>query len=185
MNYLPRPGAIACQSVELAALGNDDGVTNLRRSTTLALRNTNRQRVDRSNLSSFLSISRNACLPFTTARSYDLRSWLRPLAQPVSEGAGMGKSSSAEIRARLSHPIIDSDGHTVEFLPAFLDVLKEVAGPDIADRYVKGGGLGSSRWYQASPRGTPRASDDAPSMVGCCDEKHHRPCHRVDAETAL
>ena len=64
----------------------------------------------------------------------------------------MGKSSSAEIRARLSHPIIDSDGHTVEFLPAFLDVLKEVAGPDIVDRYVKGGGLGSSQWYQASPR---------------------------------
>src|SRR5260370_6421813 len=64
----------------------------------------------------------------------------------------MEKSRSAEIRARLNHPIIDSDGHTVEFLPAFLDVLKEVAGPDIADRYVKGGGIGSPRWYQASPR---------------------------------
>jgi len=64
----------------------------------------------------------------------------------------MGKSSSAEIRARLNHPIIDSVGHTVEFLPAFLDVLKEVAGPDIAERYVKGGGLGSSHWYQTSPQ---------------------------------
>ncbi len=40
----------------------------------------------------------------------------------------MEKSRSAEIRARLNHPIIDSDGHTVEFLPAFLDVLKEVGG---------------------------------------------------------
>jgi hypothetical protein len=63
----------------------------------------------------------------------------------------MGKSSSAEIRTRLNHPIIDSDGHTVEFLPAFLDVLKEIAGPELVDRYVKGGGLGSSRWYQSSP----------------------------------
>ena len=63
----------------------------------------------------------------------------------------MAKSRSAEIRARLSHPIIDSDGHTVEFLPAFLDVFKEVAGPKVAGRYVEEGGLGRSmRWYEAS-----------------------------------
>ncbi len=30
-------------------------------------------------------------------------------------------SKSAAIRARLNHPVIDSDGHTVEFLPAVLD----------------------------------------------------------------
>jgi hypothetical protein len=53
----------------------------------------------------------------------------------------MEKSRSAEIRARLNHPIIDSDGHTVEFLPAFLDVLKEVGGSKVADNYVNGGGL--------------------------------------------
>lgn len=62
----------------------------------------------------------------------------------------MSKSDSAEIRAGLNHPMIDSDGHTVEFLPAFLDVLKEIAGPRIVERYVKHGGLGGSRWYQAS-----------------------------------
>lgn len=56
----------------------------------------------------------------------------------------MTKSKSAEIRGRVRHPIIDSDGHTVEFLPAFLDVLREVAGSTIADRYVKGGGLGGA-----------------------------------------
>jgi predicted TIM-barrel fold metal-dependent hydrolase len=63
----------------------------------------------------------------------------------------MSKSKSTEIRGRVGHPIIDSDGHTVEFLPAFLDVLREVAGSAVADRYVRGGGLGSARWYQASP----------------------------------
>jgi len=62
----------------------------------------------------------------------------------------MGKP---EIRARLDHPIIDSDGHTVEFLPAFIDVLKDVAGPRIADDYLKGGGFGNSmRWYQSTPQ---------------------------------
>src|SRR5690242_13765647 len=62
----------------------------------------------------------------------------------------MNDSSSQEIRARLSHPIIDSDGHTVEFLPAFIDVLREVAGPRLADSYLKAGGFGNS-WYQVSP----------------------------------
>jgi hypothetical protein len=32
-------------------------------------------------------------------------------------------SKSAAIRAHVNHPIIDSDGHTVEFEPAFLDYL--------------------------------------------------------------
>src|SRR2546423_3963582 len=59
----------------------------------------------------------------------------------------MSKSSSYEVRTRLNHPIIDSDGHTVEFLPAFIDVLKEVAGPRLADSYLKGGGFGNS-WYR-------------------------------------
>jgi predicted TIM-barrel fold metal-dependent hydrolase len=62
----------------------------------------------------------------------------------------MSNSSSQEIRAHLNHPIIDSDGHTVEFLPAFIDVLTEVAGPRLADSYLKAGGFGNS-WYQVSP----------------------------------
>ncbi len=28
-----------------------------------------------------------------------------------------GKSKTAEIRARLKHPVIDSDGHSSEYLP--------------------------------------------------------------------
>jgi len=65
----------------------------------------------------------------------------------------MEKSRSAEIRARLNHPIIDSDGHTVEFLPAFLDVLKEVGGSKVVDSYVNGGGIQRSlRWYQLSEK---------------------------------
>ncbi len=60
-------------------------------------------------------------------------------------------SKSAAIRARLNHPVIDCDGHTVELDPAFLDHLKEVAGADVCSRYLRrraqGGWL---RWYQMS-----------------------------------
>jgi predicted TIM-barrel fold metal-dependent hydrolase len=44
---------------------------------------------------------------------------------------------AAEIRARLNHPIIDCDGHILEFQPAFLDYLKKVAGPNIVRRFVR------------------------------------------------
>jgi predicted TIM-barrel fold metal-dependent hydrolase len=44
-------------------------------------------------------------------------------------------SPSAAIRARLTHPVIDADGHTIEFVPAFLDYLRQVGGPKILERY--------------------------------------------------
>ncbi|HZO81169.1 MAG TPA: amidohydrolase family protein [Candidatus Binataceae bacterium] len=37
-------------------------------------------------------------------------------------------SASAALRARLSHPVIDSDGHWVEFGPQLFDYLREVGG---------------------------------------------------------
>ena len=46
-----------------------------------------------------------------------------------------GQSKSQQIRARLNHPIIDSDGHTFELAPLFMDYLKAVAGTKVADRF--------------------------------------------------
>jgi predicted TIM-barrel fold metal-dependent hydrolase len=42
----------------------------------------------------------------------------------------------AEIRRKLGHPILDGDGHILEFVPAFLDYIKQVGGPRIAERYL-------------------------------------------------
>jgi len=39
-----------------------------------------------------------------------------------------GSSKGAAIRARLNHPVIDSDGHWVEFGPQVADYLKRVGG---------------------------------------------------------
>src|SRR5437867_4053838 len=38
------------------------------------------------------------------------------------------------IRAHLDHPIVDGDGHLLEFLPLVFDFVQEEAGPDVLDR---------------------------------------------------
>ncbi len=47
-----------------------------------------------------------------------------------------GASRSEEIRSRLNHPVIDCDGHMIEFEPDVLDYLRRVGGPKIVDGYV-------------------------------------------------
>src|SRR5215469_7713386 len=44
---------------------------------------------------------------------------------------------SAQIRARVNHPIIDSDGHMVEFEPALLDYIRETGGAALLERYKR------------------------------------------------
>ncbi len=45
------------------------------------------------------------------------------------------RTRSAKIHARLSHPVIDSDGHWVEYGPAFDDYLKQELGGTGPERY--------------------------------------------------
>ncbi|HUA32436.1 MAG TPA: amidohydrolase family protein [Candidatus Binataceae bacterium] len=62
------------------------------------------------------------------------------------------KTKSAMIRERLSHPIVDSDGHIAEFEPAYFDFLKKVGGTKVVDRFKS---LPDSpfafRWHRLSP----------------------------------
>lgn len=53
-------------------------------------------------------------------------------------------------RSDFDHPIIDSDGHTVEFMPALLDVLEDVAGREITQRYVDFFAKDFLGWYDLS-----------------------------------
>ncbi|MGB0576499.1 MAG: amidohydrolase family protein [Alphaproteobacteria bacterium] len=46
-------------------------------------------------------------------------------------------TSGADIRAKLNHPVVDSDGHMIECTFAILDFVKQVGGADIANRYEK------------------------------------------------
>jgi predicted TIM-barrel fold metal-dependent hydrolase len=45
-------------------------------------------------------------------------------------------SSGPHIRARLGHPVVDSDGHTIEYLPVVREFMAEVGGPGLADRLL-------------------------------------------------
>lgn len=47
----------------------------------------------------------------------------------------MGESSQ-QVRAGLDHPVIDVDGHVIEFMPAILPYLRESLGPVLFDRYL-------------------------------------------------
>ena len=49
--------------------------------------------------------------------------------------ASSNGSASAAVRARLDHPVIDSDGHTMEFTPLLSDFIKEAAGPRVLERF--------------------------------------------------
>src|SRR4051812_47360674 len=46
-------------------------------------------------------------------------------------------TQSAETRARLSHPVIDSDGHWLEFIPVYNEFLKAELGASGVERLWK------------------------------------------------
>jgi hypothetical protein len=44
---------------------------------------------------------------------------------------------SARIRSRLSHPIIDSDGHWIEYDPVAMEYLEKAGGRTLVESYKK------------------------------------------------
>lgn len=56
---------------------------------------------------------------------------------------------AAKIRAGLSHPVIDGDGHWMEPIPVFLEYLHEVGGPGYVDQ-MRALWRRNSAWYRAS-----------------------------------
>jgi predicted TIM-barrel fold metal-dependent hydrolase len=91
----------------------------------------------------------------------------------------------AEIRRRLEHPVIDADGHLVEFMPLVLDCLHEVAGAGVADRFVEfrrspftSGGFLPSRVFFGNPLGLDRMTVMLPDLL-------HRRLEEIGLDFAL
>ncbi|HUE82477.1 MAG TPA: amidohydrolase family protein [Pyrinomonadaceae bacterium] len=57
---------------------------------------------------------------------------------------------SAEIRSRLTHPVIDADGHMIEFEAGVLDYLHQVGGRSLVDRFNSWGAQGLFNWHRLS-----------------------------------
>ena len=57
-------------------------------------------------------------------------------------------------KRRFDHPVIDSDGHFVEFVPAFLDYFRAEVGKNAGDRLEAelNETFLSSNWYDQSPQ---------------------------------
>jgi len=85
-------------------------------------------------------------------------------------------SKSAAVRARLSHPVIDGDGHWLEPLPVFLDYLKDVAGPSVVDKFVKR--AKDVAWYDLPPDERVRRRLHRPTWWG-------EPASTLDRATAM
>jgi predicted TIM-barrel fold metal-dependent hydrolase len=45
------------------------------------------------------------------------------------------KLTGADIRAKLDHPVVDADGHMIEATFALLDFVKQIGGPELAEKY--------------------------------------------------
>jgi predicted TIM-barrel fold metal-dependent hydrolase len=66
----------------------------------------------------------------------------------------VSRAQSAEaIRARLDHPIVDADGHIIEFIPLVRDFVAEAAGESVAHRFdAVVGSAGAIRQLDAATR---------------------------------
>jgi hypothetical protein len=81
-------------------------------------------------------------------------------------------AETAKIHARLNHPVIDSDGHWIEFEPAAIEYLRQVGGEKIVARYSKvANQFGNKKWAQTPPE--ERRELGAPAwLVGGADQKY-------------
>src|ERR1700746_1213668 len=66
------------------------------------------------------------------------------LSPPFRENtmSGNGHLSPAQIHAKLKHPIVDGDGHWVEFPPVFAEKMRKVGGDKAADGFLAPRGAG-------------------------------------------
>ena len=119
---------------------------------------------------------RQLCGSMRTSPSFDAKtSGMRAVHSPASN-----------VRARLRHPVIDSDGHWIEFEALALDYLKQVGGPELVRRYQGSASqFFSNRFWAGLPeqeREPPQGN--AAAMVDFSNSQHPGPRHRNAAPAA-
>ncbi len=75
-------------------------------------------------------------------------------------------SRSSEIRTKLDHPVIDSDGHWAELFPILFEYVEEVAGSAVLERFRAGYGQRFHGWYEADAETRRRNRMRRPSYWG-------------------
>ncbi len=64
--------------------------------------------------------------------------------------SGHGQYTPAEIRAKVKHPIVDGDGHWVEYDPVFAEQMRKVGGDKAADGFLASMAATATRCCSAS-----------------------------------
>ena len=76
------------------------------------------------------------------------------LNEEEAMSAAVESSPSEGLRAKLNHPVVDCDGHYIEFMPYYMDFVKEVAGSEMVETFrqnrIGQGRLPSSAWHNMS-----------------------------------
>src|SRR5262249_59082186 len=96
--------------------------------------------------------------------------------------SGNGHRTAADIRSHLDHPVIDGDGHWVEFDPVFSERMRKVSGDKAGDGFnaaMKTTVDSLSMTVAERKRRRPAGVLEPPGR------KHAGPCDRADAEAAL
>ena len=50
--------------------------------------------------------------------------------------SGNGHQTPAQVRSKLNHPIVDADGHWLEYGPVFAEQMRKVGGDLAADAFL-------------------------------------------------
>ena len=78
---------------------------------------------------------------------------MSPVKFPAPAYNKNARSASERVRAKLNHPVVDADGHTIEVEAVFFDYLKQVGGANLVQRYADMvEARGHSAWYKQSPQ---------------------------------
>ena len=95
-----------------------------------------------------------------------------------------GHPAPAQIRSRLDHPVIDGDGHWVEFDPVFAERMRKVGGDLAADGFLAAMKTTTRRAEHVGRRAEAPAHRPA-GLLEPPGREHARPRHRDDAAAAL
>ena len=60
------------------------------------------------------------------------------MAPSRSYPVGKYANATEALKKKIQHPIIDGDGHTIEFMPHVVECMREIAGKDLANQLEVG-----------------------------------------------
>src|SRR5579859_2215127 len=88
------------------------------------------------------SITSRCCGSMRGAERSKCESWNGRGCSKAVHGEAGGRSMAAHqkssaIRKRLGHPVIDADGHYIEFGPSILEYMQETAGARVAETFLE------------------------------------------------